>query len=270
MRPETLAIILLLVCGCATESQISEPATPTPEQPMEKSIETPSERLIFQYPENYPQIIKKKEVVPSDESLRNWENFTSLYGGRWEIEWDEYRDAPQYIRGNYPIGHFGVSELMINISREFLENHTDLFKINTSSLVFTRVTGDYSSATVFFQQYYKGIPVYFSKGTVWFNKEKRSIEALSLRYIPDINISTNPTISKEEAIGIASSNYDSPMPQYEPKNIHELTILGVYPIIENESIQCHLTWKIPFHWKTYYIDAYDGSILSIGQNVMAS
>jgi len=216
-----------------------------------------------------PQLISAS-TFPSNETLQQWGEFKAKYGEKWDIvRWRDYVDALAVLHGYYSFGKSITSgEEAENISRAFIEDNKALFKIDLSKLKLSRIYEDGSDFSVTYYQYYNDIPVEDARVTVSIRKDGMRVTFSNFFY-PDINISTTPTISKDEAITKAKNYFATRNSGVEaslviiPTDRIELGKLNKSP-----TLRYHLAWKVKFHEKTIYVDAYNGNILMEAENLM--
>ena len=129
-------------------------------------------------------------------------------GGKIKVEWRG--DRVGALEGNLSLPYSGTPE---EAAKQFLKENADIFQIPTDlndvevetvreDVVGNKHLGYYIS----FKQTYKGLLVFDgSVGVIL--KPDRSISTVYNAYLPNINISTTPTLAEKDAIEIVKNKY---------------------------------------------------------------
>ncbi len=214
-------------------------------------------------PENNKTIAKKKLMLskPKRNETIEVKQFKAKYSGKFSlIDWDEKKKRIKHVYGYYDTerGELRTEADAEALAREFLSENAGLFKIDMAELKFKKV----DDWMVDYEQYYGGIPVYRGEVRVVMNG-KGVVKTINNNFYPDINISTTPKITREEAVDIVTSKTEENLTVNETQRRINKTILYVFPESNNNSINYHLTWRVPTHTALYFIDARDGSIVQV-------
>ena len=209
-----------------------------------------------------------KKDCPSEEACKLWEEFKAKYQSNysWQVKWYGNRNSPHWIDGFYllrrDIKNRDEAEA---IAIDIITDSKDLLKIrDVSDLKLRRTMEDKWTFIPEYDQYYKGIPVYGGEVRVILNKNN-VFSGITNTFYPDINISTTPTITREEAVEIVNEITSRNL--IVDKNVDRLYIL---PKTEDGSLNYYLTWRIPTSDAIYFISAEDGSLLHRVQTAFPS
>ena len=186
-------------------------------------------------------------LLTTEKSLESkFSDFKDKYGENWKIEDNNLTNAPHIISGfNIIIKENITNDNIDKLSKDFISKNKDLFKINTNNLEITKVSFDspvYSEHTqgidtITYMQTYQEIPVYKSLISVTYINGKLT-QAIT-DYYPNIDVSSEPTVTKEEALEIVKK--DLGLTNNIPaKNIS----LWIFPKELEDKIEYHLTWKV--------------------------
>ncbi|MFA6946543.1 MAG: M4 family metallopeptidase [Pedobacter sp.] len=119
---------------------------------------------------------------------------------------------------------------------------------------------------LWYNQKYKGIPVFAGQVAIHVKKDLNISSANGL-IVPDVNIDTNPQISKEKAIGKAVAAWQKQFKTSEAKVLNTELMIFNKGIIENKADnKNYLVYEVelikePVRHEYYYIDAHDGSLI---------
>lgn len=197
----------------------------------------------------------------SPDSTRQvaWQIFKDNYGSDWTIRWNERTGLPRTIAHGQSKSYKGTPEAA---ARAFLADQRNLFgmKSDLSDLHLVKSTENRDGLhRVSFQQMHENIPVEEAEYKVQVFKDGK-IGMVNGFYYQNIDVSTSPAISSQQAINNAKSDLELQSPTGE-SNSAELTILP------KDDGTFALAWKTiihseyPFTDWLYFIDAHSGSIL---------
>jgi Zn-dependent metalloprotease len=198
-------------------------------------------------------------------SSPEWQRFVGEMGPNWRaFYWSEANDIPHFFAGA-PIalltpGVYSQSEVSAR-GHEFLEEIGELIRVDSADLQFrslTPVRGD--RAYVFFDQFYRGLPVFAARLTLCF--EHGGINGVNADVYPDIRLGTTPTLAEGQAAEFAHAGM--------PWNVADDTVtavtLGVLPIVWDTDVGHFLVYRVRFEtvdppgeWIAY-VDAHDGEV----------
>ncbi len=220
---------------------------------------------VFAVEENGIISTKKKVEIPQGME-EEWEGFKGRYGDAFtSVEWDSVCGCVRRIYGYYDTGRGELkSEADAEaLARDFLTENAGLFKIDMSALKVKRLRQNkkFGYWDIEYIQTYNGIPVY--RGEVGITLSNNSIiKSLGNNFYPDINISIEPKITKEEAIRIAENEVKG----YRRVESVELYIL---PQMKDGKLEYRLTWRTYFKGAYFFIDAVNGEIIHKEYTVVA-
>jgi len=134
-------------------------------------------------------------------------DFLRTYGGRWQYQVNLKTGSYHNIFGSgidlgRPIEDENTLE---SVARGFIDANTDLFKIDSADLLKFHVGRAPGKWSVIFEQTYEGIPIWGSRAYLVMTDGGR-LFALGSDVYNDIDVSTLPAITEEEALTIASEN----------------------------------------------------------------
>jgi bacillolysin/thermolysin len=132
---------------------------------------------------------------------------STLAGGQQAlIRWDVDTGVPAFITGRItPPAAASPQDAALS----FFEANKDVFRMNKPSAEFilARSEGDSLGMThMHMAQVYQGVPVYAAGMAVHFNADG-TIAAVNGRYVPEINISTDPQVTAEKAVSLTQETY---------------------------------------------------------------
>src|SRR5215471_3162021 len=103
--------------------------------------------------------LSRAQTASTDNPRKAWASFTKAYGANWRASWDKGLGTPTELKGGHYAALPGDPE---QVSRSFLSQNRDLFRINTdlSDLTVERLKHSPMGSHVFFNQSYQGLPVF--------------------------------------------------------------------------------------------------------------
>lgn len=190
--------------------------------------------------------------------------FEGKYGGEWFYQINHPTGTYHHIYGTgIDMGKkITTAELAEELARRFVEENQDLFGVSNQDLVVMDNASGLGKRSVIFQQIYRGLRVFGGRAHLVFTESGRLFEFGSDAY-PDIDISTIPRLSEEQALRIAKDdiwfNEETDQVTYR-----ELLIL---PFEIEGTMTYRLAYRFDLNmvdplgkWATY-IDANSGEIL---------
>ncbi len=210
------------------------------------------------------KVAVKKKPMPS-KSKRNEsievKKFKTKYGPNWTVKWHGDRNIPRRISGKHDLGRvIKDKDDAEAVAKEIITDSKDLLGIDDiADLKLKRVYEDKFGFIIEYEQLYKGIPVY--RGEVRITLGKNIFEGIGNNFYPDINISTTPKITREEAVRVAVQNTKLNLTANQTSEITNSTYLYIVPISNENKTVYHLTWRVTFKGAYFFIDAYDGKIV---------
>jgi len=234
-------------------------------------------------PEGYPQAVEVGKV-PSDEALAEWEEFKEKYGDFRDMRWNSYRDSPERISGK-PIKitnvNVSTSEIAEQAVMNFIKENKELLNVKTEDLELNRLMGPSNDKEwgVEYIQTYNGIPVH--QGIVRMSiLTNGKMGTLTNQFYPNINVTTTPKLTKEEAIEKAKDELrrrfnlgDSPLfrEEEQTEKAMKLTTLVIFPDKGGSTINYYLTWKVCcLIDQTIFVDAVTGEIVYSYNNLKSA
>ena len=196
------------------------------------------------------------------ENLRNqyaWQDFISTYPN-WFTYFNEYNYKPHRAFGS-PI-NLGQGSTLENKFQSFITNELSVFNV-PSNLILDRKTKNEKYIHLDYKQYYNNLEVIDSRLYAKFNLQNQLI-AFGLDVFSDISISTNASITENDAIQSASQNITSPT-----FNTSVEDNLKILPIPKNGKYNYHLVYSVRVSTKLThgpanyicYVDANSGELL---------
>ncbi|MDX1670720.1 MAG: hypothetical protein R3211_00160 [Balneolaceae bacterium] len=195
-----------------------------------------------------------------DDSMRQalWQQFKIRYGPEWRITWGDKTGTPRTVFSGTTQPVKGDPE---QAAREFLAQNQSLFGMRKDLADLNLIEVDLSprgNRHVRFQQTYKGTPIYDATYQVHIRPDGR-IDMANGHYYPNIEVSTDPSVSAASAIRTVEADLGAQ------------TILKEIPVTElmifrNPKTDAFaLTWRVVIaekglHWQ-YFIDAANGQVL---------
>jgi len=195
---------------------------------------------------------------PNKAQLSAEEKLSSKYGGNLEISWSEKRNTPEIINFSTPVvfskNREESSKLLLDEINDLIGQNKDLY---TFKLLKSRERKGIKS--FWYQQLYKGVPIYGSEVAIAVNENGGVKSAISSFY-NDISINTIPSISYEDAANISKNNPRSNLEYNDSLYSNKLII---YPMDDEYFLAYEVLRPSTNNqgaWY-YYIDANNGSIL---------
>ena len=196
------------------------------------------------------------------ENLRNqyaWQEFISTFPN-WFTYFNEYNYKPHRAFGS-PI-NLGQGSTLENKFQSFITNELSVFNV-PSNLILDRKTKNEKYINLDYKQYYNNLEVIDSRLYAKFNLQNQLI-AFGLDVFSDISISTNASITENDAIQSASQNITSPT-----FNTSVEDNLKILPIPKNGKYNYHLVYSVRVSTKLThgpanyicYVDANSGELL---------
>lgn len=226
------------------------------------SCDSPMNNMTSNQQSSAPDITSE---IPSDappakaDSIRKaiWQQFKDQNGSQWQVRWNK--------RTGLPVSIFsGLTEKKYpgrarQAARAFLAEHGTLFGFqNLNGLQHVKTQTNRGVRHVTFNQAVKGVPVYEAEYKVHLRPDGR-VDMANGTYYPNIEVSTNPSISKSGAIEAARSDFELP----QGAELQTRAELVIYPTEK----QFRLAWKLilfsekPVTDWFFMVDARSGEIL---------
>ncbi|RMG25031.1 MAG: hypothetical protein D6732_22975, partial [Methanobacteriota archaeon] len=200
-----------------------------------------------------------------------WQQFLQQ-NGKWAVQWNEATLTPHRAYGKgIPISGFSVitKENVELAANTFLSEYSSIFGVNPQQLVLKRAQKVHRTWYVSYQQVYEGIPVLLSEVELRIF-ENGKVMAFGSDFYADINISTIPTISIEDAKNIAIRDL---IFQQETDRVTSEGELFVLPVRDGRTIEYHLVWLVKVVTQNpegnfdVYVDAHSGEIVWRHNNI---
>lgn len=154
-------------------------------------------------PDNIANKIPPGTPPAQADSIRRaaWEQFKGQNGSKWQIRWNKRTGLPASIfSGLTEKTYSGNAQ---QAARAFLAGHGTLFGFkNMNRLKHVKTQTHRGIRHVTFNQTVKSVPVYEAEYKVHLRSDGR-VDMANGQYYPDIDISTNPSVSKAGAIETA-------------------------------------------------------------------
>jgi Zn-dependent metalloprotease len=155
------------------------------------------------------------------------------------------------------------------ISSQFIAEYGSYFGLSNPSEE-TKLVGerkdDLAISHFWYDQKYKGIPVFAGQMAVHV-KDNLSVSSANGIVVSDINVDTNPTISKEKAVEKAINAWGKQFKVSEVDVLNTELMIFNKGIVENKADNNnYLVYEVelmkkPVRHEYYYIDAHDGNIV---------
>lgn len=204
--------------------------------------------------------------------------FKEKYGNGWKLDWDEKTDTPRRIYG------YGIDLKRVqpksgilpiepgntgSAVRNFISSNKDLLKVDVSDLKLRRAESDRpvwqngSGETfyAFYDQYYRGIPVY--GGSLGIVAIDDKIVSIASDVYPDITIRPTPGISETDVLKSIQEELKTG-DAVTPTNVS----LVIFPRGTGAGFDYRLAYKVdlplikrPFGAWTFFVDANTGGVL---------
>jgi len=181
-------------------------------------------------------------------------NETNSKKKNWSIRMSSY-GIPKLLSGDRTKRYYGTPEGIFNT---FITENKDMLGIDINNLKLTTQSQFLNTKHLYYQQYYKNIPVEFSYVKLHLT-DNGEITQYNAKYYPDIDIDINPKTTMEQARFAISSELGS-------FSVSTSTLV-IYPDELNN--RYYLAWKIEINggngsmngnW-VYYINSDNNSIL---------
>lgn len=201
---------------------------------------------------------------------------TDTSGNVIRIKVNDKTGTPHLIYGlNVNFSRYGqiTDQNVQGLSRQFLTEHAKLLRIQQGTLKFQGATNRNGRWYIDFQQEYRGIPVYSANVGFTIHENGNVVLAGSDAH-PDISIDAIPSISSDEALKIAKSNFAglSARDSVSIRNEPELIILSLendtsYSYLLTYNIELELIDSLSVYSEGYFIDANSGNIIRQYSNI---
>lgn len=217
------------------------------------------------------------------EALKAVQKLKQRMGSNIKTEWR----GPNIVKleGNLSLPSPGTPE---ETAKQFLKENAAIFQMpsDLSDVEIERMREDkigdkHLGYYVRFKQTYKGLPIFKGGGVGISLKQDKSVSTVSSSYLPNIDISTTPTLSENEAIDIAKDDHKKNCQYREGKRAEYKSCAGMEIIFkDNPYVQLgisehgekiYLIYKINLATEfpvydsvEYVIDANSGTILDKG------
>lgn len=186
-----------------------------------------------------------------------------------EIKYYSRDSIIRYVSMKVQVGSVDVDD-PIAVASTFLQQHASIVQIyDISNQLFpTEIYKTNNGHLVHFKQEYKGVPVLGSDLIVEVDNQGN---ALSIHggYTPNLDLSTKPTLSAEEAYHLAAIDLGNPI----LKSSGELVIYDIARLDGSPDSEPRLAWYLEIssdeNCAYYILDAENGQILSIVPKVIA-
>ncbi|MBP7461319.1 MAG: T9SS type A sorting domain-containing protein [Candidatus Delongbacteria bacterium] len=149
-------------------------------------------------------------------------------------------------------------------ANQFIDQFSDLLKIESSNLSFVKADTGNGCWYIKYQQVYNGIPIYSS--SLGFTVESDGeVHLIGADCYPDIKVMSQATLKKENAIKIATDDFESE-DGLKSKTVDNPTIT-ILPVDNGESMEYHLVYLIILRslnldkQYAYFVDANSGNII---------
>jgi hypothetical protein len=156
-------------------------------------------------------------------------------------------------------------QLLHQYAPRVLKSYKDILRVNPEEFRLIQAQGDGEFWYINFEQVYKGVPVF--NGSFGFTlNQNGDIVSIGSDSYPDIDISSQPGLSPDEAIAFARK-------QLQPEAIDSLVAISkpelmIYPERTKQGVLHYLTFKVEIDdyangekW-CYFVDAHSGAIVA--------
>lgn len=193
---------------------------------------------------------------PANQKQAQWGHFKAAEGNSWEVRWKE-TGVPRMVSNGLTKAYAGTPEAA---ARKFLSEYQDLFsmKRDLADLKHAKTQTYRGVHHVTFKQNYKNLRVEGGEYLVHIREDGR-VAMANGHYYPNIDLSTNATLSPGQAVNIAKEDLKASALSDEKTKAD----LVIYPV-NNEarlSYKTRVVTEHPFSDWMYIVDAHDGSIL---------
>lgn len=191
--------------------------------------------------------------VGIDSQLDAWRKFNEEYDGKWIIRWNENTGVPRTIYGSKTKSYSQLNDPE-QIARLFLVENRTIFRMkqDLSDLSVLRQLKANEVHVIDFQQFYIGVKVFGGEYSVAIGHDK-AVQMVSGQYYPDINVSIEPDIKRDEVFRIALSNADL--------NETSVTYSSVELVIFPHNNRYVLAYDVSLNQWRVFVDAATGSLI---------
>jgi hypothetical protein len=202
-----------------------------------------------------PQATSMRKVMktPAAPSLAAFSKFSVANGGGWKVRYNPRTALPESITGGRTTRAYRGAPAAV--AAAFLSENSALLGIDPAAIRPALSRSFAGMSHLQYQQYYKGLPVEFSNVRVHITESGR-VAGYQSRFEPDLALSVEPSITKEQAVvsAITDAGY-----QLRISSV----ALVIYPEEQNGGLK--LAWKVrgraPGSIWVYYVDAVNGAVL---------
>ncbi len=212
-------------------------------------------------------LVGYKSVDVTSGSLAATSSLNNNYSGNWRVYmWNPQTKTPSYLYGSGVdlVRGLYTADDAVALAREVIANNPAVFRADLANLEVSATPVGLGKRAVHFQQMYKGLEVWQGKVHLTFTEEGR-LFVMGSDYYNDIDLDTNPTLSREDAEAVACNTvpFDS-----NTDYVEEGATLMVLPEpVSETSVKHHLVWRMRVHtldplgiWVTH-VDAHNGEII---------
>ncbi len=193
---------------------------------------------------------------------------TDQFGEKVRVELNSLTGTAHRIWWSNPnIEIFGFSRAQLNernvaaLARAILLSYQDLLKVGPDHLSLQQAETDGDNWYISFEQRYKNLPVYGASAGLTINAEGKIISIGADAY-PEVQVSTVPSISEEQAEEIARTEFSTA--EMDTVFLRKPIPLLVFP---DSSLGYHLAYEVelqsnlPLKGIRYFVDAHTGSMV---------
>jgi len=192
-----------------------------------------------------------------DESLVS---FIRIYGGRWQYQINLETNTFHHIFGSGIdlTDRIEGERTLERVARSFIADNTALFNVENRNLRTYHVGRAPGKWSIIFEQTHRGVPVWGSRSYLVFTDGGR-LFALGSDVYSDIDISTVPSLSEDEALSIAkeSIGFIEGTDRLKSSGTFILPVDGDYRL----TYRFDLYVNDPFGLWATYVDAHTGEIV---------
>ncbi|MFN7976161.1 MAG: PKD domain-containing protein [Acidobacteriota bacterium] len=205
-----------------------------------------------------------------------YQAFLTRHGRGWEAQWDEILGTPVWVRGEgiplIPAYRSASREQVEEVSRAFLRENRELFKVDPSDLALDSCTFYADTWVVYFHHEHRGLPVIRSSVELVFKLGRLVLFYGESYPVGDAEVA--PLLTSDQARDVASGELG--LPTSDTKSMpRDRSRLVIYPAITRAAIEYHLAWEItqerldatPELSFLSYVDARTGKILEIQDRI---
>jgi Zn-dependent metalloprotease len=190
-----------------------------------------------------------------------YKRFLRNYGNEFLVKWNKLTSTPHRIYGKGIALEKPVNKTNIEyLTRNFISKHGDLLRTDVSQLNLLRAEFVNNTWYVTYQQYFNNIPVYLAY--VDFRIKYDKVILFGSDFHPQINVSTIPKLSIQEAIEISKKDIGL----NDNDKVVSLALM-ILPLSQESTYQYRLAYQInlitekPLNDWIYFIDAHNGEII---------